>query len=111
MNDLPNHTNYVTNELRVKHRHKLIEIIETQMKLKTNSEWSQIMEGAKFPYGPVNTLKDVFEDPQVVHNQMVREMHHDSLGKIIKQVNFSDRFIRNLTVFYWKFTRINHKFI
>ena len=87
MNDLPNHTNYVTNELRVKHRHKLIEIIETQMQMKTNSEWSQIMEGAKFPYGPVNPLKDVFEDPQVVHNQMVREMHHDSLGKIIKQVN------------------------
>ena len=80
------HPKFLTNELRVKHRIELVQIIETQLQMRTNSEWNEILEGAKFPYGPVNPLKDVFEDPQVLHNQMVRTMDHESLGTTIKQV-------------------------
>ena len=76
----------MTNELRVKHRTELVQIIESQLQMRTNSEWNEILEGAKFPYGPVNPLKDVFEDPQVLHNQMVRKMEHEALGTTIKQV-------------------------
>ena len=83
------HPKFLTNELRVKHRIELVQIIETQLQMRTNSEWNEILEGAKFPYGPVNPLKDVFEDPQVLHNQMVRTMDHETLGTTIKQVRIS----------------------
>ena len=83
------HPKFLTNELRVKHRIELVQIIETQLQMRTNSEWNEILEGAKFPYGPVNPLKDVFQDPQVLHNQMVRTMDHESLGTTIKQVKIS----------------------
>ena len=32
----------------------------------TNAEWNRVFEGARFPYGAVNSLKEVFDDPQVM---------------------------------------------
>jgi len=32
---------------------------------KSLAEWLTIFEGATFPYGPVNNMKEVFSDPQV----------------------------------------------
>ena len=57
------------------------------MSNKTNSEWNELFFSARarFPFGPVNNLAAVFSDPQVVHNKMVVEMDHPTVGKI-KQV-------------------------
>ena len=41
---------------------------------------------AKFPYGPVNKLSEVFRDTQVQHNKMEIEMEHENAGRI-KQVH------------------------
>ena len=59
---------------------------ENEMVQKTNKEWNEKLNGAKFPYGPVNELKEVFADPQVLHNDMLQSMEHPILGQI-KQVN------------------------
>jgi len=32
---------------------------------KSLAEWLTIFEGATFPYGPINSIKEVFSDPQV----------------------------------------------
>ena len=57
------------------------------MSEKSNAEWNDIFTAARarFPYGPVNKLADVFTDQQVIHNKMVVEMDHQQVGKI-KQV-------------------------
>jgi len=73
--------------MRVKNRGELVQIIEKAMIGKSNREWDLELEGAKFPYGPVNRLSEVFQDPQVLHNQMVRKMEHDFIGEI-KQVKY-----------------------
>lgn len=83
---LPENPKFLKNELRVKHRAELTEIIENEMVQKTNKEWNEKLNGAKFPYGPVNELKEVFADPQVLHNDMLQSMEHPILGQI-KQVN------------------------
>ena len=92
------HPNFMTNELRVKHRTELVQIIESQLQMRTNSEWNEILEGAKFPYGPVNPLRDVFQDPQVLHNQMVRKMEHEALGTTIKQVKIHIYIKNNISI-------------
>jgi crotonobetainyl-CoA:carnitine CoA-transferase CaiB-like acyl-CoA transferase len=86
LNELPNDSKFNHNDVRVQHRDELVMIINRKMESRTNEEWNVVLEGAKFPYGPVNNLKQVFSDPQVQHNQMVRSMMHDSLGQQIKQV-------------------------
>ena len=42
---------------------------------------------AKFPNGPVNNFKDVFDDPQVNHNGMIQTITDDIFG-VIKQVRY-----------------------
>ena len=84
---LPENPKFLKNELRVKHRKELVDIIEHVMVQKTNKEWTEMLNGAKFPYGPVNEMKEVFDDPQVLHNDMLQTMEHPILGQI-KQVSF-----------------------
>jgi formyl-CoA transferase/CoA:oxalate CoA-transferase len=34
------------------------------------------------PVGPVNTLEEVMQDPQVLHNESVFELEHPTVGRI-----------------------------
>lgn len=47
------------NTARVKHRIELLQILRNTFKKKTNQEWSVIFEGVSFPYGAVNTIREV----------------------------------------------------
>ena len=73
---------YLTNSLRVKHRRELIDQLAEIMSTKSNAEWINIFNGANFPYGPINSLSQVFTDPQVKHNRLVQEIDHPSAGTV-----------------------------
>ncbi|XP_042881777.1 succinate--hydroxymethylglutarate CoA-transferase-like isoform X2 [Penaeus japonicus] len=76
---------YATNALRVKHRDSLLATLKERFQQKTTNEWLNTLEGAPFPYGPINTVAQAFSDPQVIHNEMVQTVHHPTVG-MIKQV-------------------------
>lgn len=76
---------YKNNRSRVENRDELLAILREHFKAKTNEEWSVVFEGASFPYGPINTLKQVFDDPHVKHTKMVKELQHSS-GETVKVV-------------------------
>ena len=73
---------YLTNSLRVKHRRELIDQLAEIMSTKSNAEWINIFNGANFPYGPINSLSQVFTDPQVKHNRLVQEIDHPTAGTV-----------------------------
>ena len=73
---------YLTNALRVKHRRELIDQLAEIMATKSNAEWINIFNGANFPYGPINSLSQVFTDPQVKHNRLVQEIDHPTAGTV-----------------------------
>nr|CAG4649319.1 EOG090X05UC [Scapholeberis mucronata]SVE93605.1 EOG090X05UC [Scapholeberis mucronata] len=73
---------YLTNALRVQNRKELLNEIAKNLSKKTNAEWIEIFRGANFSYGPINSLSEVFSDPQVVHNKMVQEIDHPSAGPL-----------------------------
>ncbi|XP_034949747.1 succinate--hydroxymethylglutarate CoA-transferase-like isoform X1 [Chelonus insularis] len=73
---------FKNNTERVKNREELLTILREKFKTKTNKEWSDILEGSPFPYGPINTIKEVFNDPHIKHVGMVREMNHPIMGKV-----------------------------
>ena len=45
-------------------------------------DWVADLQAVSVPAGPINDLKDVFNDPQVQHREMLREMPHPTLGTI-----------------------------
>ncbi|HDG97772.1 MAG TPA: CoA transferase [Desulfobacterales bacterium] len=61
--------------------------LEETFKQKDLSEWLELLEGIDICHGPVNSLKEAFEDPQARHRQMVIEVDHPVEGKL-RQVGF-----------------------
>ena len=55
---------YKSNEDRVANRGELVSVLTRRLGEGTNAEWNGVFEGARFPYGAVNSLKEVFNDPQ-----------------------------------------------
>ena len=55
---------------------------------RTRDEWFAFLSQQDVPVGKVNSLNEVFNDPQVVHRQMVIELEHPAEG-LVKQVGFA----------------------
>lgn len=76
---------FVSNELRIQHRHELKDLIEEKLTQHPRSYWTELLLRSGIPAGPINNMADVFSDPQVQHLGLVEEVEHSTLGKI-KQV-------------------------
>jgi len=71
---------YATNAARVGHRAQLIETLIEAVARYERSELLRAMEERGIPAGPINTMADVFADPQVVHRQMRVDLNATSAG-------------------------------
>ncbi len=83
--DLPElalNTHYRTNRVRVKNRKQLVELISNVMQSKTSEQWLSLLSDADVPVGPINTMADVFRDPQVIMREMKITMAHPHNRKI-----------------------------
>lgn len=70
------------NSARVKNRDELIKIISEVIVTKTKKEWAAIFKDAAFPNGPVNTMKEVFDDEHVKAVGLVKELPHPDAGTV-----------------------------
>ncbi|XP_051023983.1 succinate--hydroxymethylglutarate CoA-transferase isoform X2 [Acomys russatus] len=73
---------YRTNHLRVQNRKELVKILSARFAEEVTAKWLCLFEGSGIPYGPINSMKDVFSEAQVLHNGLVMEMNHPTVGKI-----------------------------
>ncbi|XP_013376610.1 PREDICTED: succinate--hydroxymethylglutarate CoA-transferase isoform X2 [Chinchilla lanigera] len=80
--ELIDDSKYKTNHLRVQNRKELIKILSARFEEETTATWLCLFEGCGIPYGPINNMKGVFAEPQVLHNGLVMEMNHPTAGKI-----------------------------
>ena len=62
---------------RVRNRVVLEEILQRQLKERTMLEWVEIFERHNVPSGPIYTLDQVFEDPQIKHRGMKTSLAHE----------------------------------
>ena len=80
--DLIKDERFKDNPSRVKHRDEIIKIINEIIITKTKKEWAAIFKNATFPNGPVNTMKEVFDDEHVRDIELVKELSHEVAGKV-----------------------------
>jgi len=72
---------FVTNEARVHNRRVLYdELLPPVTRRKTQAEWDQGLAKLGVPASPVNNVKQVFEDPQILHRGMKISMPHPLAG-------------------------------
>ncbi len=77
---------FSTNPARVKNRTMLIPMIKEIIKTKDARYWLDLFDTWEIPAGPVYTMDQIFEDPQVKHLGMRVEINHPKAGKI-SQIN------------------------
>jgi formyl-CoA transferase len=56
---------FATNTLRVRHRDELIALMTTVTCTRTTAQWVTLLEDKAVPCGPINTVAQAFEVPQV----------------------------------------------
>ena len=67
---------YAQNADRVRHRAELVPLLEAVMKTRNKATWLAALEAAKVPCGAINTLGEVFADPQIQERGMVTTWDH-----------------------------------
>lgn len=67
---------FADNRGRVSHRAALIPALAAHTATFTRDDLLAKLEAATVPAGPINTIADVFDDPQVRHRAMQRDLPH-----------------------------------
>ena len=62
--------------------HEMIPLLEVMMLTKTRQQWMDELEAAGVPCGPINTLADTFDNPQVRARELKIELPHPTAGKV-----------------------------
>lgn len=71
-----------TNPDRVRHREELIALLDAHFATAPAAEWVDRCRRAGVPAGPVRTVAEVLEDPQVLAREMVVSVEHPSIGEL-----------------------------
>lgn len=80
--DLAADERFATNGKRVENRAELTEILNGIFRRRTTREWTGALEAAGVPNGPINTLEQVFREPQAVARALRIEIPHPLAGKV-----------------------------
>jgi len=79
--ELPKDSRFKSNSDRVKNRKILAPMLDELTQRNSTQFWLEGLEKLQVPCGPVNTIKDVFDDPQIQHREMEISMPHPLSGK------------------------------
>jgi len=72
--ELAENPKYRCNDQRVTNRKQLIPIIAAKIAEQTTNWWVKQLEQIAVPCGPVNSLEQVFNHPQIKHRQMIKSV-------------------------------------
>lgn len=73
---------FVNNQNRVENRAELIAILAEIFERETSGHWMDLFVDAPFPAGPINSIREVFEDPHIKHIGLVKTLDHPTGGDI-----------------------------
>ncbi|MFC0398541.1 CaiB/BaiF CoA transferase family protein [Paraburkholderia rhizosphaerae] len=91
--ELADDERFATNPARVRNRETLVPLLAAMVRTLSKREWIDALEAAQVPCGPINDLREVFENEQVVARGMQIDLPHPSGGtvKLVRNpVNMSE---------------------
>ena len=73
---------FATNPARVQHRTVLIPLLAKIMLSRSKADWTALLECAGVPCGPIDTIAQALENPQVRARGMRQEIPHPTAGVV-----------------------------
>jgi crotonobetainyl-CoA:carnitine CoA-transferase CaiB-like acyl-CoA transferase len=84
---------FAKNASRVRNNAALSPLLAERFRDFMKAELTAALDAAGVPCGPINTVPQVFEDPQVVHRRMLRRLPHPAAGtvpQVVSPMNFAE---------------------
>lgn len=91
--DLPADERFATTPQRVANKQVLLPLLGAILKEHTVDYWMPLLRDAVVPSAPIYDFKQVFDDPQIKHRRLVKEIPHPLAGTmrvVGNPLNFSD---------------------
>ena len=85
--DLASDERFATNAARVNHRAEIVAILHGIFVTRTMRDWLDALERVGVPCGPINTIADVFADPQVRARGLRLDLPHPAIGTVPSVAN------------------------
>ena len=79
--DLQEDEKFSSNLNRKENINELVDILNAELIKKTSEEWLEIFDNNGLPCGPINSITEMFEDPQTIHREMIIEVDNKKAGK------------------------------
>ena len=80
--DWPRDPRFAKNADRVRHRETLVPMVADVMRTRPRRDWLALLEPLGVPCGPINTLDQVFEEPQLAARGMRFDLPHPLAGTV-----------------------------
>ena len=78
--DLNDNEKFSSNANRKKNLNELVEILNDELIKKRSEEWLKIFDENGLPCGPINSITDMFKDPQTIEREMIIEVNNKKAG-------------------------------
>jgi crotonobetainyl-CoA:carnitine CoA-transferase CaiB-like acyl-CoA transferase len=78
---------FATNAARVNHRDEIVATLQEIFATRTMRHWLDALERVGVPCGPINTIADVFADPQVQARGLRLDLPHPAIGSVPSVAN------------------------
>jgi len=82
LDDLVDDPRFATNPDRVANREVLLPLLTEALAARSAAEWSDLLSEAGVPVGPINTVDEALELPQLRARQMVVDLPHPVEGSV-----------------------------
>ena len=80
--DMASSSEFLTNADRVQNRPKLVEILNAEFSKKDKAYWTDTLQKAGLTVTSINTLDEVFKDPQAEARNSIWSVDHPTIGKV-----------------------------
>jgi crotonobetainyl-CoA:carnitine CoA-transferase CaiB-like acyl-CoA transferase len=74
--ELADDPRFSSNGQRVRNRDELVPLLQGKMLERGKAEWLQLLEAAQVPAGPINSVAEVFSEPQILAREMRVNIPH-----------------------------------
>jgi len=84
---------FATNPSRVRNHEVLDPLLRAEFARRNRAELTAALEAAGVPCAPINTVPEVFAEPQLQHRRMLRELPHPTAARVpqvVSPLNFAN---------------------
>jgi crotonobetainyl-CoA:carnitine CoA-transferase CaiB-like acyl-CoA transferase len=84
---------FASNKLRSERHGEIVQLLRAQFRTQTRDYWLQRLDADQIPNAPINTIAEVFENPQIKHLGIPKKISHAKMGAsnlVGSPINMSD---------------------